>query len=103
MHSFDLFGGITNTLPKRCREGRYLLACNSECPKNRLIRAPDGELGLNYLCGGLLRFWHHIDRDVQDLCRHIARGEPLKGVNPHRNCRAPSANFGANSGERMRG
>ena len=67
-----------NTLPQLCRECKYLFACNGECPKNRLIRTPEGEPGLNYLCSGLLKFWNHIDQDVQDICRRIARGEPLK-------------------------
>ncbi len=67
-----------NTLPTRCRECKYLFACNGECPKNRLIRTPEGQMGLNYLCSGLQKFWHHIDQDAQDICRRIARGEPLK-------------------------
>jgi uncharacterized protein len=67
-----------NTLPQRCRECHYLFACNGECPKNRLIRTPDGQAGLNYLCSGLGKFWRHIDRDVQDICRRIARGELLR-------------------------
>jgi uncharacterized protein len=67
-----------SALPTRCRECKYLFACNGECPKNRLIRTPEGDPGLNYLCGGLQKFWHHIDGDVQDICRRIARGEPLK-------------------------
>lgn len=66
------------TLPKRCRECKFLFACNGECPKNRLIRTPKGEIGLNYLCSGLQKFWHHIDRDANDICRRIVRGEPLK-------------------------
>ena len=66
-----------NTLPQRCRDCKYLFACNGECPKNRLIRTPEGQLGLNYLCSGLLKFWEHIDGDAQDICRRIASGEPL--------------------------
>jgi uncharacterized protein len=60
------------TLPQRCRDCKYLFACNGECPKNRLIRTPEGEPGLNYLCSGLLRFWEHIDRDVKDICGRLA-------------------------------
>jgi uncharacterized protein len=66
------------TLPLRCRQCQYLFACNGECPKNRLIRTPAGEAGLNYLCAGLLRFWNHIDKEVQDICRRLAQGEPLR-------------------------
>jgi len=66
-----------NTLPLYCRQCKYLFACNGECPKNRLIRTPDGEPGLNYLCSGLQKFWSHIDQDAQDICRRLARGEPL--------------------------
>ena len=69
-----------NNLPQRCRDCKYLFACNGECPKNRLIRTPEGEIGLNYLCSGLLQFWRHIDRDLQDICRRIARGERLNPV-----------------------
>jgi uncharacterized protein len=69
-----------NTLPQQCRQCKYLFACNGECPKNRLVRTPDGESGLNYLCSGLQKFWQHIDQDAQDLCRRIARGEPLKSL-----------------------
>ncbi len=67
-----------NTLPKRCRECDFLFACNGECPKNRLIRTPEGEVGLNYLCSGLQKFWHHIDGDAKDICKRLARGETLQ-------------------------
>ena len=66
------------SLPQRCRDCEYQFACNGECPKNRLIQTPEGEIGLNYLCSGLQKFWHHIDCDVQDICKRIARGEPIK-------------------------
>jgi uncharacterized protein len=67
-----------HSLPGQCRDCEYLFACNGECPKNRLIRTHAGEPGLNYLCSGLQKFWHHIDRDVQEICARIARGERLK-------------------------
>lgn len=71
---FDKF----NSLPRQCSECSFLFACNGECPKNRLIRARDGEPGLNYLCTGLLKYWRHIDQDVKDICRRLARGESLR-------------------------
>ena len=73
---FDKF----NSLPRQCAECKYLFACNGECPKNRLIRARDGEPGLNYLCSGLQKYWCHLDADVQDICRRLARGESLRPV-----------------------
>jgi len=46
-------------LPAYCRQCEFLRDCWGECPKNRLLRTPDGESGLNYLCPGLKRFFAH--------------------------------------------
>jgi uncharacterized protein len=37
-------------LPQYCRDCQSLSLCHGECPKNRFLRAPNGEPGLNYLC-----------------------------------------------------
>ncbi|MGN6715805.1 MAG: anaerobic sulfatase maturase [Candidatus Binatia bacterium] len=68
------FGYAKNeTLPQYCRECAFLTDCWGECPKNRFVRTPDGESGLNYLCAGLKKFFKHatpaIDRIVADLKR----------------------------------
>jgi serine-type anaerobic sulfatase-maturating enzyme len=47
------------TLPRYCRECNVLSMCNGGCPKDRIIRTPDGEAGLNYLCAGYQRFFNH--------------------------------------------
>jgi uncharacterized protein len=47
------------TLPRYCRECEVLDMCHGECPKNRFIMTPEGELGLNYLCAGYKRFFTH--------------------------------------------
>ena len=61
------------SLPQYCLNCSYLTDCWGECPKNRLIRSPDGEPGLNYLCSGLKKFFRHalpeIDRIVAALKR----------------------------------
>jgi uncharacterized protein len=49
----------SETLPKYCRSCDFLTDCWGECPKNRLLRTPDGEAGLNYLCPGLKIFFAH--------------------------------------------
>lgn len=49
----------SESLPDYCRRCEFLTDCCGECPKNRLLRAPDGESGLNYLCPGLKRFFAH--------------------------------------------
>lgn len=67
-----------SSLPARCRQCQFLFACNGECPKNRLIRTPEGEPGLNYLCKGLLRFWNHIDREAKEIARCTAQGMRFK-------------------------
>lgn len=54
-------------LPKYCRECPYLKLCWGECPKNRLLRTPDGETGLNYLCAGIKRFHQHAGPRLREI------------------------------------
>jgi len=63
----------SQTLPQHCRECKCLFACNGECPKNRLIRTPSGEPGLNYLCRGLRKFWAHIDPYMREIISRVKR------------------------------
>ncbi len=50
-----------DTLPRYCLECEVRFTCNGGCPKNRFIRTPDGEEGLNYLCAGYKHFFKHVD------------------------------------------
>jgi uncharacterized protein len=49
----------SETLPAYCKRCEFVSDCRGECPKNRLLRTPDGEPGLSYLCSGLKRFYSH--------------------------------------------
>jgi uncharacterized protein len=62
------------TLPKYCRECPVLFACYGECPRNRFIRTPDGEEGLNYLCAGYREFFLHIARPMQRMAELLNQG-----------------------------
>jgi uncharacterized protein len=58
-------------LPQYCRQCPHLKLCWGECPKNRFVRAPDGQPGLNYLCPGLKRFYAHIGSDMPEILRRV--------------------------------
>ena len=62
----------TDTLPEYCRECEYLFACWGECPRNRFVRSPEGESGLNYLCPGLLRFFLHADERLKQIANDFS-------------------------------
>lgn len=59
------------TLPRYCRQCEFLTDCWGECPKNRLIRTPDGEPGLNYLCRGFKQFFAHALPAIEKIAAHL--------------------------------
>jgi uncharacterized protein len=61
-----------DSLPRQCVACPYLHLCWGECPKNRFVRTPFGEPGLNYLCPGLKAFFGHIRRDMPDIIRRVS-------------------------------
>lgn len=63
-----------DTLPKYCKECPVLFACYGECPKNRFIRTPDGEPGLNDLCAGYRAFFEHIDNPMKIMAGLLRAG-----------------------------
>jgi len=60
-------------LPRHCCQCEYQFACFGECPKNRFIKTPDGEVGLNYLCSGWKKFFAHIDPPIQKIVRGLGQ------------------------------
>jgi len=67
----------SETLPAYCRQCEYLTDCWGECPKNRLLRTPDGEPGLNYLCAGLKRFFRHASPAASRMAKSLAKAAPV--------------------------
>jgi uncharacterized protein len=63
----------SESLPKYCRDCTFLTDCWGECPKNRLLRTPDGEPGLNYLCPGLKRFYAHAVPQAERIAKQLRR------------------------------
>ncbi len=70
-------------LPAYCRACDVRFACNGGCPKNRFIETPDGEPGLNYLCEGYQRFFHHVGPAMAWMAEAFDRGEPPAGIVEH--------------------
>lgn len=65
-------------LPRYCRECEILRLCNGGCPKDRFIRTPDGEEGLNYLCVGYKRFFTDSWPYLYRMAKHRRSGEPME-------------------------
>ncbi|HPE64369.1 MAG TPA: SPASM domain-containing protein, partial [Methanothrix sp.] len=62
------------TLPEYCRRCEVRFACNGECPKNRFVKTPDGEPGLNYLCPAYKEFFRHIDGSMRFMASELRAG-----------------------------
>jgi uncharacterized protein len=69
-----------DTLPRTCRECRFLRICHGECPKNRFVVAADGEPGLNYLCAGYRAFFEHADRPMRIMADLLRQNRPATEV-----------------------
>jgi uncharacterized protein len=69
-----------DSLPRCCLECDVLFACHGECPKNRFIQTPEGEMSLNYLCTGFKEFFHHVSFPMKLMAGLIRRGRQAKEV-----------------------
>jgi uncharacterized protein len=66
----------SDSLPNYCRQCEVRFACHGECPKNRFIDTPDGEPGLNYLCGAYKQFFKAIDPDMKTMVQLLNARRP---------------------------
>ena len=76
-----------SSLPRECRECRWLFACHGECPKNRLINDRYGEPGLNCLCRGYRQFFAHVAADMDFMKAELDAGRPPSNICKFRNIR----------------
>jgi uncharacterized protein len=54
-----------DSLPAYCQNCEVHFICNGGCPKDRLLKTPEGEQGLNYLCAGFRSFFNYVDRPMR--------------------------------------
>ena len=64
-----------DTLPQYCLDCDVRFACHGGCPKDRFIRTPYGEPGLNYLCAGFKEFFHHVDAPMRVMGELLSRNQ----------------------------
>ena len=69
-----------DTLPQYCRECEVRFICNGGCPKNRVLRTPNGESGLNYLCTGYKAFFTHIDKPMRIMAAELRVRRPPANI-----------------------
>ena len=69
-----------DTLPKYCLQCPVGFACKGECPKNRFIKTPTGEAGLNYLCAGYKAFFQRVDEPMKIMTMLMQDGRPASEV-----------------------
>jgi uncharacterized protein len=70
----------SDSLPRACRECRFLFTCYGECPKNRTLMTPDGEPGLNWLCEGLRAFFAHTERPMRIMADLLQRKKSVSDI-----------------------
>ena len=71
-----------DTLPQYCRDCEVRFVCNGGCPKDRFIKTPSGEDGLNYLCAGYKMFFNHIDEPMKLMAVALQAGKPADSIMP---------------------
>lgn len=70
----------STTLPTDCKECEFLFTCYGECPKNRVLDAPDGSGKLNWLCAGLKSFFSHSKEPLKTMAELIRAGRHAEEI-----------------------
>ena len=69
-------------LPAYCLACEVRFICNGGCPKDRLLKTPAGEPGLNYLCAGYRAFFNYAAPFVRRMAALLKKGQPPAAVMP---------------------
>jgi uncharacterized protein len=67
-------------LPQYCKRCEFLFTCYGECPKNRVLKTPDGEEGLNWLCEGLRAFFEHTKKPMEAMAKLLFDGREASEI-----------------------
>ncbi len=70
----------SESLPTQCQVCDVRFACNGECPKNRFLTTSTGEKGLNFLCGGYKKFFHHVRPYMDYMAEELKAGRAPANV-----------------------
>lgn len=62
-----------DTLPRQCRECRFIRYCGGGCPKDRIATSRDGEPGLAFLCEGYRAFYAHTLATFRSMTTRLPR------------------------------
>lgn len=68
------------SLPKKCRECKYLWGCHGECPRNRFVKTNERGRNLNYLCEGYKMFFEHVDPAMEYMKKELAAQRPPANI-----------------------
>ena len=60
-----------DSLPEYCRACEVRFICNGGCPKDRILKTPQSEPGLNYLCAGFRAFFNYVDRPMRQMAAYL--------------------------------
>ena len=71
-----------DALPTFCRSCDVVEMCRGECPKRRFTRTPDGDPGLNYLCGAYKPLFRHMKPHLATMARLLRSGQPAAAIMP---------------------
>ncbi len=69
-----------DSLPAYCRECEVRFICNGGCPKDRMLKTPDGEPGLNYLCAGYRAFFNYIGPSMKVMAALLNMQRPAEEI-----------------------